>query len=47
MSSNKDETNPQSQPPHSLKESITNVDSIESEPNGCSQSTHKEEKKSY
>jgi hypothetical protein len=45
VSSNKDESTPRSQPPHSPNESSTNENTKESEPNGCSQSIRNEEKK--
>jgi len=46
VSSNKVESTPQIQPPHSPKESSTNENSIESEPNDRTQAMHMEEKKS-
>jgi hypothetical protein len=46
MSSNKVESTPQTRPPHSPKESSTNENSIESEPNDCTQAMRMEEKKS-
>jgi hypothetical protein len=46
VSSNKVESTPQTQPPHSPKESSTNENSIESEPNDRTQAMRMEEKKS-
>jgi hypothetical protein len=46
VSSNKVESTPQTQPPHSPKESSTNENSIESEPNDHTQTMPIEEKES-
>jgi len=46
VSSNKVKSIPQTQPPHSPKESSTNENSIESEPNDRTQAMRMEEKKS-